>query len=91
MDLYWAIALIITNLVWAVLALFLIKNEDSEKKELRDRFMARDFREYEYYSKELPEFQRERRLEIQEKKKKEKNEKPLTKEEREMKGIVERF
>ena len=91
MDLYWAIALIITNLVWAVLALFLIKNEDSEKKELRDRFMARDFREYEYYSKELPEFQKERRLEIQEKKKKEKNEKPLTKEEREMKGIVERF
>ena len=91
MDLYWAIALIITNLVWAALALFLIKNEDSEKKELRDRFMARDFREYEYYSKELPEFQRERRLEIQEKKKKEKNEKPLTKEEREMKGIVERF
>jgi len=91
MDLYWAIALIITNLVWAVLAFFLIKNEDNEKKELRDRFMARDFREYEYYKSELPEFQRERRLEIKEKKKREKNEKPLTKEEREMKGIVERF
>ena len=91
MDLYWAIALIITNLIWAVLAFFLIKNEDNEKKELRDRFMARDYPEYNYYTEELPEFQRERRLEIKEKKKREKNEKPLTKEEREMKGIVERF
>ena len=91
MNLYWATALIITNLVWAALALFLIKNEDSEKKELRDRFMARDFREYEYYSKELPEFQKERRDDLREKKKKEKKEKPMTAEDRELKGIVERF
>lgn len=91
MELYWATALIITNLVWAVLAFFLIKNEDKEKRDLRDRFMSRDFREYSYYTEELPEFQKERQKEIKEKKKREKKEKPLTKEEREMKGIVERF
>ena len=63
MELYWATALIITNLVWAVLAFFLIKNEDKEKRDLRDRFMSRDFREYSYYTEELPEFQKERKKE----------------------------
>ena len=91
MDLYWAAALIITNLVWAALALFLIKNETKEKKDLRDRFMARDFSEYKYQTEELPEYQRQRREEQKEKKKREKKEKPLTPEERERKDIVKKF
>ena len=86
-----AIALIITNILWAGFAIYLIHLHNEEKKDLRNRLMARDYREYSYYAEELPEFQRERRNELKEKKKREKNEKPLTKEEREMKGIVERF
>ena len=86
--LYLTIAYIVTVLVLGAVVIYLIKHKDEEKKDLWNRLMARDYREYSYYAEELPEFQKERRAEIKEKKKKEK---PLTKEEREMKGIVERF
>jgi len=89
--LYWMIALIVVILSESAVIIYLIKHEDDEKKELRDRFMARDFREYNYYAKELPEFQKERQEEIKQKNKEKKKEKPMTAEERELKGIVERF
>ena len=89
--LYLTIAYIVTVLVLGAVVIYLIKHKDEEKKDLWNRLMARDYREYSYYAEELPEFQRERRNELKEKKKREKNEKPLTKEEREMKVIVERF
>jgi len=91
MEIYWAAALIITNLVWAALAIFLIKNEDKEKKDLRDRFMARDFSEYKYHTEELPLIQKERIEELKNQAKKKKKEKPLTPEEREVNKIAERF
>jgi len=89
--LYLTIAYIVTVLVLGAVVIYLIKHKDEEKKDLWNRLMARDYREYSYYATELPEFQKERRNELKEKKKREKNEKPLTKEEREMKVIVERF
>jgi len=89
--LYLTIAYIVTVLVLGAVVIYLIKHKDEEKKDLWNRLMARDYREYSYYAEELPEFQKERQAEIKEKRKREKNEKPLTKEEREMKGIVERF
>ena len=89
--LYLTIAYIVTVLILGAVIIYLIKHKDEEKKDLWNRLMARDYREYSYYAEELPEFQKERNREIKEKKKREKKEKPLTKEEREMKGIVERF
>jgi len=86
-----AIALIITNILWAGFAIYLIHLHNEEKKDLRNRLMARDYREYSYYADELPEFQKERREEIKQKNKEKKKEKPMTAEERELKGIVERF
>ena len=89
--LYLTIAYIVTVLILGAVIIYLIKHKDEEKKDLWNRLMARDYREYSYYAEELPEFQKERNREKKEKKKREKKEKPLTKEEREMKGIVERF
>ena len=91
MDLYWAIALVITNLVWGAFAIYLIHLHTKDTKELRDRLMSRDFREFKYYNEELPEYINERRDELKDKKKREKKEKPLTQEEREIKDISEKF
>lgn len=89
--LYLTIAYIVTVLVLGVVVIYLIKHKDEEKKDLWNRLMARDYREYSYYTDELPEFQKERRAEIKQKNKEKKKEKPMTAEQREMKGIVERF
>jgi len=86
-----AIALIITNILWGAFAIYLIHLHNEEKKDLWNRLMARDYREYSYYAEELPEFQKERQEEIKQKNKEKKKEKPMTAEERELKGIVERF
>ena len=88
---YWMIALIVSNLILGAVIIYLIKHKDEEKKDLWNRLMARDYREYSYYAEELPEFQRERKEEIKQKNKEKKKEKPMTAEERELKGIVERF
>lgn len=86
-----AVAFIITNALWAGLYFYLMKLHNNEKKELRDRFMARDFGEYKYYSEELPQIQQERRDEIKEKKKEEKKQKPLTNGQRKIQTIAEKF
>jgi len=82
------IALIIAIVLWPLSVALLFYLHHNEKKDLRDRLMARDFGEYKYFKEELPEFQRERREEFKEKKKQEKK---LTKEQRELKEIAERM
>jgi len=88
---YLAIALIVTNLTWIGFFIFITHLHNKDTKDLRDRLMSRDFSEYKYYTKELPEIQRERQEELKEKKKAAKKEKPLTQEEREIKKTVEKF
>lgn len=85
---YWFLALIVTNVLWVAACLYLIIREDKEKKELRDRFMSKSFGEYKYYTEELPEYQRERKREIKEKNKREKK---LTEEQREIQEVAERM
>ena len=88
---YLMIPFVIAILVMGGIIFYLIRHEDEEKKELRDRLMARDFPEYNYYTKELPELQRERSLEFNQKLKNQKKEKPLTKDEEFNKRIREKF
>jgi hypothetical protein len=88
---YLAAALIVTNLLWGVFAIYLMYLHNKEKKDLRDRFMARDFNEYKYHVEELPRIQDERELELKRRAKKEKKQKPLTDEERKIQRIADRM